>query len=249
MLWPVPTQTIYSFKKDDKGWGVWALQQALTSLGRTPGVDGWFGDKTHTAVSNYQSANGLYVDGVAGPKTQASILTNITKKVATEHLPDGLVQGITQAESGRLIFAVNSSVPGGVDLGYTQRRVYEPYEDQAFIDALDSLKQVKRLVDELSSKFSLFMTRDYVEDRNDTVEYAWRLAALNHNWPYGADRLSKGYTLSNTAATWVPAGTKFPTGEPVNTFAEWAKFYAMGSKTHNWAGLVTQQAFGVPNSG
>lgn len=250
MLYPVPTQTISIFRKDDEGWGVWALQKALLSLGRTLTVDGVFGERTEAVVKSFQTAKGLTSDGIAGPKTQEVILSTMVARVTTDHLPGGLVEGITQAESGRLIFAVNSQVEGGVDLGYTQRRVYEPYTDEALMDALDSLKQLDRLVDELNSRYTTFVTRTAVQKRTDTEEYAWRLAALAHNWPYGADRLSKGFELSDKTATWVPAGTQFPgTGQLVNTFSEWAKFYAMGSKVYNWPGLVTKMAFGVPIDG
>lgn len=59
-------------KKGAKGDSVKALQVLLIGygfpVGKT-GADGSFGGATHTAVRNYQKANGLTVDGSVGAKT------------------------------------------------------------------------------------------------------------------------------------------------------------------------------------
>ncbi len=53
-----------------RGEDVKALQTALSEHGYSPGkIDGIFGRKTEKAVKAFQKANGLKVDGVAGPKT------------------------------------------------------------------------------------------------------------------------------------------------------------------------------------
>ncbi len=77
-----------------------ALQQALTSLGYSPGlIDGDFGPKTYATVREFQSKNGLYVDGEAGPKT----LT--------------VVNDLLKANGGRFECGTNRSVP---NFGSTQ---------------------------------------------------------------------------------------------------------------------------------
>ncbi|MDB4928667.1 MAG: hypothetical protein JWM10_1151 [Myxococcaceae bacterium] len=49
------------------------LQQALVDQGYEIDVDGDFGDGTFEAVSHFQQANGLDVDGIAGPNTLAAL--------------------------------------------------------------------------------------------------------------------------------------------------------------------------------
>ena len=56
------------------------LQAALTSLGYPAGTpDGSYGPSTVAAVSAFQTANNLPVDGVAGPATLAAINTALAK--------------------------------------------------------------------------------------------------------------------------------------------------------------------------
>jgi cytoskeletal protein RodZ len=56
------------------------LQAALTSLGYPAGTpDGSYGPSTVEAVSAFQTANGLPVDGVAGPATLAAINAALAK--------------------------------------------------------------------------------------------------------------------------------------------------------------------------
>jgi len=63
------------------------LQDKLKAAGHHPGdSDGWYGQKTANAVRAYQEANGLKVDGDAGPQTLAKLGmadAQQTKAVAT----------------------------------------------------------------------------------------------------------------------------------------------------------------------
>ena len=63
------------------------LQDKLRAAGHDPGAsDGWYGQKTADAVKAYQQANGLKVDGDAGPQTLAKLGmagAQQTKAVAT----------------------------------------------------------------------------------------------------------------------------------------------------------------------
>ena len=56
-----------------------ALQEALNAAGASPRLktDGVYGDKTVTAVRQFQQRANIEVDGVAGPQTFASLHINV----------------------------------------------------------------------------------------------------------------------------------------------------------------------------
>lgn len=56
------------------GQQVITLQRELNAVGFKLAVDGWFGDTTEAAVRAFQARVGLVVDGIAGPKTIATLL-------------------------------------------------------------------------------------------------------------------------------------------------------------------------------
>jgi len=67
----VPTVTL---KPGDKGPAVRLLQRALVRLGYSPGtIDGAYGPSTESAVKQFQGAQGLAADGIAGAKTLAAM--------------------------------------------------------------------------------------------------------------------------------------------------------------------------------
>lgn len=239
-----PRTTKYSFRKGDVHLGVWGLQVFFDNLGYGPGtLDGVFGAKTDAAVRRYQKATNAKIDGIVGPQTQGRIVRScVARAPGGTSIPKGLVEGQIKSESGGLIAAVNSQVSGGVDLGFTQRRVYGPPYDPALVKAaISPLANVSRSATDLIGRYKTFSARV------GKGEYAWRLAMLAHNWPSAADGLSRGRPISTTKrATWAPAGLKFPDGHAVTTWRDWAEYYALGSHTHRWPGMVTSLAYGVP---
>lgn len=62
-------------KKGDTGAAVATLQRQLVNAGLKVTVDGWFDVATETAVVAFQRRIGLVADGIAGPRTQAALLT------------------------------------------------------------------------------------------------------------------------------------------------------------------------------
>lgn len=66
-----------------KGADVEELQKSLNSKGYTLDVDGIFGDKTQSAVKDYQQKNGLSVDGIVGVNTWGSLLGNTASPTTT----------------------------------------------------------------------------------------------------------------------------------------------------------------------
>jgi peptidoglycan hydrolase-like protein with peptidoglycan-binding domain len=253
----IPRETVYTFKRGTHPplLGVYALQASLKALYPEtimPLVaDGMYGEATESFMKSYQGDHKLVADGVAGPITQRSLAVSLRKHAdPEEHVPSGIIDGLVSGESGGLIDAKNWSVPGGVDLSYVQRRVIYPVVSPTSVKrAYSPPYQFSLVVDNLVDTQARYLDYSAVQSRTDRREYAWRLAVLEHNWPYGAQHLAEGKPLSNATATWVPKGTKFTDGAPVLTFADWAKFYAMGSRRHNHVGFMVHQAFGVPLDG
>ena len=67
------------YKVGSKGEDVKKLQQQLASAGFDPGgADGIYGPKTQAAVTAYQKANNLTVDGIAGVQTLGSLNKPVT---------------------------------------------------------------------------------------------------------------------------------------------------------------------------
>lgn len=67
-------------KKGSKGEKVAALQRLLVKRGYTLTVDGSFGSQVDAAVRDYQSKNGLAVDGTVGPQTFANLAVDRIEK-------------------------------------------------------------------------------------------------------------------------------------------------------------------------
>lgn len=71
---PIATIPTGLLQKGDESDAVKALQQRLISLGYLSGkADGIFGAQTYRAVKEFQKANALYADGVAGSQTIAAL--------------------------------------------------------------------------------------------------------------------------------------------------------------------------------
>ena len=251
----IPHETTYTFKRGTTPHlGVYALQRALNDINRleTPLLaDGVFGHQTEAKVNTYQRKLKLVGDGVAGPVTQRAIAVNMRALSDPEHrVPRGIIDGLVAGESGALIDAKNWSVKGGVDLSYVQRRVVYPVQSVTAVErAYNPPYQFGLVVDSIVEDHARYLAYSYVRKRPDGWEYAWRLAVLEHNWPFAAHELASGNQLSSQPASWVPRGTKFEDGAAVQTFADWAKFYAMGSRRHNHHGFMVKQAFDVPSDG
>jgi hypothetical protein len=254
--WVIPRTNQYTFKKGDKGIGVWSLQKALNDIGLYNLVaDGDFGTATDTALKHYQTrykvAGGA--DGLAGPGTQRSLIANVVdRRDSVTTLPHKLLYGFAEREGGWLLAPVNWSVAGGVDCGAFQRRVFdEDYGDTATIErAFNTTYQCRLLADRLTELRGLLITRAGVTDGYNGLtanEKAWRLAALNHNYPSGTDILSKTPIKSlssywTSAQSWVTVHNyKFPDGTAVKTPLQWCHLYAgvLGNGVYGHSGNVT----------
>lgn len=73
-------------RKGSKGYYVGYVQEKLNSLGYNCGaVDKDFGSNTKLAVEDFQSRNGLTVDGVVGPKTWQKLLADPVRNPVVEY--------------------------------------------------------------------------------------------------------------------------------------------------------------------
>ena len=99
------------------------LQQALNSTGKyTLDVDGSYGPKTQAAVRDYQTKNGLKVDGVAGTETQ------------------GHLYNANQTQSQ----PQQATTPSQQPAQETQRLSYDPAADESYQKALAALQQAQQ---------------------------------------------------------------------------------------------------------
>jgi len=102
-------------KYGDEGQEVKQVQQALVDGGWWTWVDGEYGPHTYRTVAAFQKANGLQVDGIAGPITQGALglsqavrgqQQQITKPVVAPNPPPGKIPGrCTEWEAGLAYFS------------------------------------------------------------------------------------------------------------------------------------------------
>ena len=112
-----------------KGSDVEKLQQALNSTGNyTLEVDGKYGPATEAAVRDYQTQNGLKVDGVAGEQTLGKLYQPVESEAPAQQVqqPQQVQQAPTQ------------STPD-----YSQY-AYDASADAAYQEALSALKQAQQ---------------------------------------------------------------------------------------------------------
>lgn len=84
------------------------LQTLLNRNGAALETDGIFGVKTEKAVREYQSANGLQVDGIVGPKTWGALL-NTAEQSAADDTPATVTPA---AQAKEKLDAHTASAPG-----------------------------------------------------------------------------------------------------------------------------------------
>lgn len=86
-----------TLRPGDRGVYVEELQRLLNKAGASLEVDGSYGPATTAAVKAFQTAKGLTVDGIAGPRTLA-VLTTLTAPTTTKEPSMVLVQVKGQKE-------------------------------------------------------------------------------------------------------------------------------------------------------
>jgi peptidoglycan hydrolase-like protein with peptidoglycan-binding domain len=247
MTWTIPNSSVGPLRAGDRGITVWALQTAL-------GVhaDGVYGPLTQSAVESFQRAKGLTLDGKAGTlETQPALIAMLIAR-SDAGTPDGLARGIAQGESTLTFGAVNWSVAGGVDVGAFQRRLQlAPTPTDALIEwGFNVATQAKlvsaSLIKEHNNFLGLAGTKDAYKGMS-AQEKAWRLAALDHNYPRvrcvwrrrrSAPCRRRGRRRRRGSRA---PGTTSRTGTAVRTPLEWTHLYAgVLAGAHGTQGSVTK---------
>ena len=218
-----PFTTRSTLRAGDTHLGVWSLQVLLNDIYLNKlhplDEDGVFGSGTEATVKKYQGDVGIKTDGVVGPHTQKRLVRSaIVRSTFGAQLPKGLLEGQIALESGGILSAVNDSVPGGVDLGLVQQRVYgPPYSESRVKEAMDPIYAIGKSAEGLYR----LATTTYSTPHANCPFNKWELAVLHHNWPYAASQYDKYGKLPspNRNAGWAPASL-----QPI-TWDEWARFY------------------------
>lgn len=251
-----PYSTVPVFREDDTHIGVAAIQRTLIKIGAVLAEDGKFGADTKQALVNYQRNRGLVADGIAGPATQHRFADGWIAKAREDWpLPERILDGQIEGESSWLIAAVGWASPGGVDCGFTQRRVLgPPWDSSAIARAFDSSYQIRLSARTLRERYerlrdAVGVTQPkalaYIPSRD---ERAWRLALLYHNYPAAAEALGSSPKPSSywtTPQSWVlNHGYKFPDGALVRTPMEWSQHYALSAPQHDDPGSVARYVKG-----
>lgn len=118
VITPTPVTQI-TLRIGSKGNGVSALQLRLKELGYYAGiVDGLFGTGTAKTVTQFQRANGLSADGVAGPKTLEKLYSSNYVPSATAAPTATPAPAVTQLQVGDQGTAVKTMQKRLVELGY-----------------------------------------------------------------------------------------------------------------------------------
>lgn len=133
MAYTIPVETVENVLRiGNSGDSVKALQLRLQALGYYTGkIDGSFGTGTAQAVSDFQKANKLTADGVAGPKTMAKLYAaNVTAAASPSPAP-----GKTAAESAKTKVITLRSGDTGAEVRSMQQRLV----DLGYLKAADGI--------------------------------------------------------------------------------------------------------------
>ncbi|WP_406819226.1 N-acetylmuramidase domain-containing protein [Pseudomonas sp. KnCO4] len=153
-----------TLRHGDRSQAVRDLQRKLIDRGAKIGADGVYGDATEAAVRTYQHRAGLVADGIAGPKTLASLqgadcahlLKNVDMVRAADRLgvPLAAVYALNEVESKGRGFLDNGKpvILYERHIMYARlQKIRRPSDDQDELEQLTD--QLRQRADELAKQF------------------------------------------------------------------------------------------------
>lgn len=179
MLTLVITSSAAALKlqKNDKSDNVRRLQQALTQLGYYSGtVDGSFGSGTKAAVTAFQQANSLTVDGIAGSATIALLekQTGIDidgNSSSSSSTATGLFKGdyskLQYTSSGSRVRVLQQALK---DLGFTISKVDGVFGQSTFEAVMAFQKATGLTVDGKAGKNTLVKLESYFDANGNVTQ-------------------------------------------------------------------------------
>jgi peptidoglycan hydrolase-like protein with peptidoglycan-binding domain len=179
MLTLVITSSAVALKlqKNDKSDSVRRLQQALTQLGYYSGtVDGSFGSGTKAAVTAFQQANSLTVDGIAGSATIALLekQTGIDidgNSSSSSSTATGLFKGdyskLQYTSSGSRVRVLQQALK---DLGFTISKVDGVFGQSTFEAVMAFQKATGLTVDGKAGKNTLVKLESYFDSNGNVTQ-------------------------------------------------------------------------------
>lgn len=179
MLTLVITSSAAALKlqKNDKSDNVRRLQQALTQLGYYSGtVDGSFGSGTKAAVTAFQQANSLSVDGIAGSATIALLekQTGIDidgNSSSSSSTAAGLFKGdyskLQYTSSGSRVRVLQQALK---DLGFTISKVDGVFGQSTFEAVMAFQKATGLTVDGKAGKNTLVKLESYFDSNGNVTQ-------------------------------------------------------------------------------
>ena len=115
-----------NLRENNRGEDVKTVQEILKQLGYNPWpIDGWYGEKTESAVIQFQERNNLYADGIVGPNTWRELHQAL--KIHIEEQINPQVENDFQADLMDWVRVPADQFRDGYDRFFLRKDVAEAY--------------------------------------------------------------------------------------------------------------------------